>query len=99
LQWKHNNKKRGGGDRRKKERKGKEKDGINIKMPPLIEGCDTCWTCKLLNTIRGSGDTINDASVAGQYISMDFGVIVQRSKDLKLYDKFLGLNGESAYLL
>jgi hypothetical protein len=31
-------------------------DGIPpIKLPPDIEGCDTCWTCKLHNTARGTG--------------------------------------------
>jgi hypothetical protein len=75
-------------------------DGIPaIKLPPDIEGCDTFWTCKLRNAERGTGDTRNDATVPGQGISLDFGFIVQRSKDLACYEKFLGLNGETAYLL
>jgi hypothetical protein len=75
-------------------------DGIHrVKVPPDIEGCDTCWTCKLRKKARGTGDTRKDATVAGQGISLDFGFIVQRSNDLARYEKFLGLNGESAYLL
>jgi hypothetical protein len=75
-------------------------DGIPpIKMHVVIEGCDTCWTCKLRNAARGYGDARKDATVAGQGISLDFGFIVQRSEDLKCYEKFLGLNGESAHPL
>jgi hypothetical protein len=37
--------------------------------------------------------------VSGQGISLDLGFIVQRSKDLARYEKILGLNGETAYLL
>jgi hypothetical protein len=75
-------------------------DGIPpIKTPPAIEGNDTCWTCKIRNAKRGSGDTRKDAYVSGQGISLDFSFIVQHSKDLKRYEKFLGLDGESAYIL
>jgi hypothetical protein len=47
----------------------------------------------------GTGDTRNDATVPGKDISLDFGFIVQRSKDLAHHKKILGLNGETAYLL
>jgi hypothetical protein len=58
-------------------------DGIPpIKLPPDVEGCDTCWSCKLRNVARGTGDTRQDATVPGQCISLDFGFIFQRSKDL-----------------
>jgi hypothetical protein len=78
----------------------KHVDGIPaIKLPPDIEGCDTCWSCKLRNAARGTGNTRKDATVPGQGILLDFGFIVQRSKDIARYEKFLGLNGESAYLL
>jgi hypothetical protein len=78
----------------------KHVDGIpRIKVPPYIEGCYTCWTCKLRNKARGTGDTRKDATVAGQGISLDLGFIVQHSKDLARYKKLLGLNEESAYLL
>jgi hypothetical protein len=71
-------------------------DGIPaIKLPPDIEGCDICGTCKLRNTSRGTGDTRKDATVPGQGISLDFGFIVQRSKGLARYEKLLGLNGET----
>jgi hypothetical protein len=75
-------------------------DGIPvIKIPQDIEGCDTCWTCKLRNAARGTGDTRKDATVSGQGFSFDFVFIVQRSKDLARYKKILGLNGETDYLL
>jgi hypothetical protein len=70
-----------------------------IQLPPDVERCDTCWSCKLRNDARGTGDTQKDVTVPGQGISLDFGFIVQRSKDLSRYVKFLGLNGETAYLL
>jgi hypothetical protein len=70
-----------------------------IKLLPDIKGCNTCWTCKLRNAERGTGDTIKDATVSGQDISLDFGFIVQRSKDLSRFEKFLVLNGETANLL
>jgi hypothetical protein len=78
----------------------KHADGIpRIKVPRDIEGCGTCWTSKLRNAAHGTGDTRKDDTVAGQDISLDFGFIVQRSKDLSRYDIYLALNGESTYLL
>jgi hypothetical protein len=47
-----------------------------IKLPPDIEGCDTCWTCKLRNSARGTRDTRKDATVPGQDIYLDFGFII-----------------------
>jgi hypothetical protein len=70
-------------------------DGIPaIKLRPDIKGCGTCWTCKLRNAARGTGDTRKDATVPVQGISLDFGFITQTSNDLARYEKFLGLNGE-----
>jgi hypothetical protein len=75
-------------------------DGIlAINFAPDVEGCDTCWSCKLRNAARGTGDTRKDATILGQGISLDFGFIVQRSKDMARFEKFMGLNGETAYLL
>jgi hypothetical protein len=48
---------------------------------------------------RGTDDTRKDAIMVGQGISMDFGLIVQRSKDPTRFKTFVGLNGETAYLL
>jgi hypothetical protein len=33
------------------------------------------------------------------YGILDFGFIVQRSKDMARFEKFMGLNGDTAYLL
>jgi hypothetical protein len=78
----------------------KHVDGIpKIVNPPSVDGCDTCWACKMRKSARGSGDTRHDATVLGQGVSMDFGVIVQRSKNVELFESFLGINGETAYLI
>jgi hypothetical protein len=55
--------------------------------------------CKLCSAARGTGDTIKDATAPGQGISLGFGFIIQRSKYMTHYEKLLGLNGETAYLL
>jgi hypothetical protein len=48
---------------------------------------------------RVSGDTRHDATVLGQGVSMDFGFIVQRSKNVERFESFQGINGETAYLI
>jgi hypothetical protein len=59
----------------------KHVDGIpQIALPTDIDGCPSCWVCKIQRTNRGSADTRQDATVVGQGISMDWGFIVQRSK-------------------
>jgi hypothetical protein len=59
----------------------KHVDGIpKIALPTDIDGCPSCWVCKIRRTDRGSADTRQDATVVGQGISMDWGFIVQRSK-------------------
>jgi hypothetical protein len=56
----------------------KHVDGIpKIVNPPSVDGCDTCWACKMRKSARGSGDTRCDATVLGQGVSTDFGFIVQ----------------------
>jgi hypothetical protein len=53
----------------------------------------------LRSAARETDDTRKYATVPGQGISLDFGFIVKRSNDLACYETFLGLNGETAYLL
>jgi hypothetical protein len=48
---------------------------------------------------RGSGHTRHDATVLGQGVSMDFGFIIQRSKNVGRFESFQGINGETAYLI
>jgi hypothetical protein len=75
-------------------------DGIpKIQNPPSIDGCDTCCACKMRKSARGTGDTRREATMVGQGISMDFGFIVQRSKDPTHLEKCVDLNGETDYLL
>jgi hypothetical protein len=52
-----------------------------------IDGCPSCWVCKILRTNRGSAYTRKDATVVGQGISMDWGFIVQCSKTKGCNDK------------
>jgi hypothetical protein len=78
----------------------KHVDGIPaIKLPPSIEGCDKCWTCKLHSAVRCMGDTRKDTTVPGQGISLECGFIAQQSKAMTCFEKFLGLNGKTAYPL
>jgi hypothetical protein len=78
----------------------KHVDGIpKIVNPPSLDGCDTCWDCKMSRSARGTGNTRRDATILGQGISMDFGFIVQQSKEIELYKRFQGINGETAYLI
>jgi hypothetical protein len=78
----------------------KHVDGIpKIALPTDIDGCPSCWVCKVRCANHGSADTHDDATVVGQGISMDWGVIVQRSKTKGRCDKLSGWNGETAYLI
>jgi hypothetical protein len=70
-----------------------------IQNPPSIDGCDTCWACKMHKSARGTGDARRDDTMVGQGISMDFGFIVQHSKDPEHIENCVGLNGETAHLL
>jgi hypothetical protein len=70
-----------------------------IALPTDIDGCPSCWVCKIRRTNHGSADTHQDATVVGQGISTDWGFIVQRSKTKGRYDKLCGWNGETAYLI
>jgi hypothetical protein len=75
-------------------------DGIpKIVNPPSVDGCDTWWACKMRKSARGSVDTRCDATVLGQGVSMDFGFIVQQSKNVERFESFQGINGETAYLI
>ncbi len=64
-----------------------------------IENCPTCMMCKMQKTARGTGDTRRHAQEVGQGISLDWGFMVQTSKDSKRVKKLTGIHGESAYLL
>ena len=46
-----------------------------------LEKCDTCITCKMRKAARGDGDTRKEAKVAYQGIHLDWGFIVQSSKN------------------
>jgi hypothetical protein len=68
-------------------------------MPSGIDVFPTCVMSKIRHVDRGSHDTCQDATIAGQGISMDGGFICQRSKNIERYERLSGLNGETAYLI
>jgi hypothetical protein len=72
---------------------------LNITMPLDVDSCSTCIMSKIRRADRGSHGTRKDATIAGQEISMDWGFICQRSKNLERYERLSGLNGETAYLI
>jgi hypothetical protein len=78
----------------------KHVDGIpKIVNPPSVDGCYTCWACKMSKSARGTGDTRHDATVIGKGVSIDFGFIVQRSKNIQRFESFQGINSETVYLI
>jgi hypothetical protein len=70
-----------------------------IAMPSDIDVYPTCVMSKIRRADRGSHDTRQDATIAGQRISMDWGFTCQRSKNIERYERLSGLNGETAYLI
>jgi hypothetical protein len=50
------------------------------------------------NASQGTGNTHNHTTMVEQGISMDFGFIIQRSNNPTRFERFVGLNGETAYL-
>eukprot|EP00957_Ditylum_brightwellii_P121209 9243988-Ditylum_brightwellii.AAC.1 len=59
-----------------------EDDGIpKIKSPTDIDKCDTCLTYKMRKDAKGHGDIRKDAEVIGQGLSLDWGFMVQKSKN------------------
>eukprot|EP00957_Ditylum_brightwellii_P059124 4485975-Ditylum_brightwellii.AAC.1 len=46
-----------------------------------IDKCDTCLTCKMQKYVKCHGDMHKDAVVVGQGLSLDWGFMVQTSKN------------------
>ncbi len=64
-----------------------------------LENCPTFMMCKIQKSARGNRDTRKYALDVGQGISLDWGFMVQTSKDTKRVNKLRGINDETAYLL
>jgi Reverse transcriptase (RNA-dependent DNA polymerase)/GAG-pre-integrase domain len=63
-----------------------------------IDKCPTCLIAKARRTAQCTDDS-RHATVCNQGISVDFGFIIQKSNDSKRYHKYLGLNGETCYIV
>jgi hypothetical protein len=70
-----------------------------ITTPSDIDTCPTFFMANIRRAERGSHDTRQHATLAGQGISMEWGFVYQRSKNLERYEKLSGINSENAYLI
>ena len=67
-------------------------------LPNELEACPVCLAAKLRKQPAGSETTMR-STVCNQGISIDFGFMVQRSKNSKRQHNLVGLNGETCYVL
>ena len=76
-------------------------DGIPKMSSPdtPLEGCPTCFVCKMKNATKQKGDIRADATEFGQGISIDWGFIVQRSSDTTRAKLLTSIDGDQSYLL
>jgi hypothetical protein len=78
----------------------KHVDGVpRTAMPSDVDNCMTFWACKIKRVARGSADTRKDAILIKEGISVDWGLIFQGSKTKGRYEKLVGINNETAYLI
>ena len=78
----------------------KSADGIP-RLPvggTALDRCPVCIQAKLRKDNRGTENS-RRATCCGQGISVDFGFMVQPSKNTKRLDRLRGLNGETCYCL
>jgi Reverse transcriptase (RNA-dependent DNA polymerase) len=74
---------------------------IGVPALPIADelaGCPVCAEAKLTKSPRSTDDS-RRATQCFQGLSIDFGFIVQQSSDTDRYHRYLGLNGESCYVL
>ena len=75
-------------------------DGVpKMKHPDALDKCSDCIPAKLRRSPRLHNDTTRKATCYGQSFQDDWGFIVQKSKDTTRYNRLVGTNGETAYLL
>jgi hypothetical protein len=67
-------------------------------VPNELESCPICLAAKLHKQPAGTASTMR-STVCNQGISIDFGFMVQRSRDTKRQHNLVGLNGETCYAL
>jgi hypothetical protein len=78
------------------------KHADDIPPVPIATELDTCPVCahaKLRKAARGLESTRTPAKQPGQGIGVDFGFMVQKSKNLDHLERLSGLNGETCYCL
>jgi hypothetical protein len=69
-----------------------------FKIPTEIEDCPICLASKLRKAPSGKS-TIMRATTCNQGLSIDFGFMVQKSRDSARHNNLVGLNGETCYVL
>ena len=69
-----------------------------FKLPNELESCPICLAAKLRKQPAGTKTTMR-STVCNQGISIDFGFMVQRSRNTKRRHNLIGLNGETCYAL
>ena len=67
-------------------------------LPNELESCPVCLAAKLRKQPSGTASTMR-STICNQGISIDFGFMVQRSKNTKRQHNLVGLNGETCYAL
>ncbi len=70
----------------------------NLPMTTEIDDCPVCLKAKLQKSDRGKGPS-STATEPLQGLSIDFGFVVQGSKDSKRTEEYTGLNGETCYCI
>jgi hypothetical protein len=69
-----------------------------FQIPTELEGCPICLAAKLRKAPKGLGTTMR-ASACNQGLSIDFGFMVQKSRDSARHNTLVGLNSETCYVL
>ena len=69
-----------------------------FKVPTELEGCPICLAAKLRKAPKGT-ETSMRATTCNQGLSIDFGFMVQKSRDSVRHNTLVGLNGETCYVL
>eukprot|EP00957_Ditylum_brightwellii_P096520 7350519-Ditylum_brightwellii.AAC.1 len=67
--------------------------------PTDLDKYDTCLTCKMKKSARQKGDTRENATEVGQGISIDFGFMVQKSKNKGRMKTLTSLDGSTIYIV
>ena len=70
-------------------------------LPINSDSCDQCPIClqEKLHKAAHNKTKESDVTVCNQGISIDFGFVVQKSKNQERFNRFVGLNGETCYCI